>query len=109
MLFLVIIFNTVFDGVIRESHGDPKILDGSKTLMTYFTLPGDNVQQDLEFPLASTLEREMGFVCHHAIHHNKVIKAMARAGETGLSVDDLPAEFGKAPTILVKEAAEEAA
>ena len=32
---------------------------------------------------------------------------MARAGNTGLSVNDLPQDFGKAPTTLVKEAEDE--
>lgn len=104
----IVFIQDVFDGVIRESQGDVNILDGKKPLTAYFTLPkSEKVAEDVEFPLASTLEREMGFVCHHAIHHNKIIKAMARAGETGLKVEDLPQDFGLSPKRLLKKVDEE--
>jgi len=54
-------------------------------------------------------QRELGFTAHHAIHHNKIIKAMARAGQTGLSLDDLPEDFNKSPKRLLKEVEEEKA
>ena len=94
----------IFDGVSTEmsEHPDKCALDGEKRLTANFTLPGVN-EKFVEFPLTSTLEREMGFVCHHAIHHNKVIKAMATAGHTGLKLSDLPEDFGTAPTTLVQE------
>lgn len=95
----------IFDGVSSEisDHPDTCALDGEKRLTANFTLPGVH-EKFVEFPLTSTLEREMGFVCHHAIHHNKVIKAMAMAGHTGLKLTDLPEDFGIAPTTLVQEA-----
>jgi hypothetical protein len=93
----------VFDGVSNLSgriDEDQCSLDGKKTLEAYFTLPLDG-REDIEFPLSSTLERELGFACHHAIHHNNVIRIIAAIGKTGLSMNDLPAGFGRAPSALV--------
>jgi hypothetical protein len=82
-------------------------IDGKKKLEAYFTLPLDG-REDVEFPLSSTLERELGFACHHAIHHNNVIRIIAAAGNTGLGMDDLPAGFGRAPSALVLDTREAA-
>jgi hypothetical protein len=93
----------VFDGVSTicgRIDAEQCSLDGKKTLDAYFTLPLDG-REDIEFPLSSTLERELGFACHHAIHHNNIIRIIAAVGETGLTMDDLPAGFGRAPSALV--------
>jgi len=95
----------IFDGVVAgcEAEGaEEATTDGLKKVTAYFTLPATD-KECVEVPLTSTLEREMGFVCHHAIHHNRLVKAMAAAGQTGLSLDDLPPEFGQAPTTLVQQ------
>jgi hypothetical protein len=93
-----------FDDLIRQAEKegeDACVLDAAKPLTAYHTLPtiGGDVAE--EIPLASTLEREMGFVCHHAIHHCALIKAIAASGKTGLTPEHLPPDFGKAPTTFV--------
>lgn len=93
----------ILDGVSTtcERMGEGKCsLDGKKKLEVYFTLPLDG-REDTEFPLSSTLERELGFACHHAIHHNNIIRIIAAVGKTGLSTDDLPAGFGRTPSALI--------
>lgn len=102
----------VFESVskLEQMEGDLDLLDGDKTLTANFNFPcGKDGKELMEFPLTSTLEREMGFVCHHAIHHNKIIKAMARAGKVGLTMDDIPTDFGRAPIALEKELEDHAA
>lgn len=89
----------IFDGlrVSAEQEGDTLCsTDGARHLTAYFALPGSSVE---EIPLNSTLEREMGFACHHAIHHCALVKAIAAIGRTGLTLDDLPPEFGRAPMV----------
>lgn len=51
-----------------------------------------------EAVLGSTLERELAFAAHHAIHHQAMIAAMAR--EFGLAT---PEGFGKAPSTVIHE------
>lgn len=93
-----------YDDLIRQAEKEGEeacTMDSVKPLTVYHTLPtsrGDVVE---EIPLASTLERELGFVCHHAIHHCALIKAIAASGRTGLTPDHLPSDFGKAPTTFV--------
>ncbi|EQC28444.1 hypothetical protein SDRG_13772 [Saprolegnia diclina VS20] len=50
-----------------------------------------------EVQLASTVEREMAFAVHHAIHHNAMIKTILRANFPSLP---LPDTFGVAPSTL---------
>jgi hypothetical protein len=100
----------IFDGVSKncERMDDEECsLDGKKKLDAYFTLPLDG-REDTEFALSSTLERELGFACHHAIHHNHIIRIIAAVGKTGLSMDDLPAGFGRAPSTLVLDTSDAA-
>ena len=52
-----------------------------------------------EVDLNSTVERELGFVAHHAIHHLAMVKIIAiQTG--GLKVEDLPNDFGRAPSTV---------
>ena len=93
-----------FDDLIRQAEKegeDACILDSAKPLTVYHTLPNGSGDAVGEIPLASTLEREMGFVCHHAIHHCALIKAIAISGKAGLTPDHLPPNFGKMPTTFV--------
>lgn len=93
-----------FDDLIRQADKegvDACKTDSARPLTAYFTLPTGSGDVAEEIPLASTLEREMGFVCHHAIHHCALIKAIALSGKTGLTPNHLPSDFGQAPTTLV--------
>ena len=55
-----------------------------------------------EFQLPSTIERELGFVAHHAIHHMALVKIIA-IHTVGLSPTELPPDFGRAPSTLVHD------
>lgn len=93
-----------FDDLIRQGEKEGHAAcstDSHRPLTAYFTLPTGDVNVAEEIPLASTLERELGFVCHHAIHHCALIKAIANSNTTGLLPKHLPADFGQAPTTFV--------
>jgi hypothetical protein len=94
----------VFDGVLANSDAEGNeqcFTDGARRLTAYFTLPTGTSAEAEELALASTLEREMGFVCHHAIHHCALIRAIVASGSTPLTLEDLPEDFGRPPTTLV--------
>lgn len=94
----------VFDGVCANAEAEGRdqcSMDGNKRLTAYFTLPTGTPAEAEELALSSTLEREMGFVCHHAIHHCALIRAIVASGSTPLTLNDLPDDFGRAPTTLV--------
>lgn len=55
-----------------------------------------------EYHLPSTLGRELGFVCHHAIHHMAMIKLIA-TNHAGLDDSDLSPDFGRAPSTIVHD------
>ena len=59
-----------------------------------FMLSGDD---DTEMPLPSTAARELGFACHHGIHHMAMVKIIALQ-TAQLPASDLPLSFGKAPS-----------
>ena len=61
-----------------------------------FMLSGDD---DTEMPLPSTAARELGFACHHGIHHMAMVKIIA-IQTAKLPESDLPPSFGKAPSTL---------
>mmetsp|Transcript_15796 Transcript_15796/g.24575 ORF Transcript_15796/g.24575 Transcript_15796/m.24575 type:complete len:200 (+) Transcript_15796:210-809(+) len=52
-----------------------------------------------EFGLASTIGRELGFAAHHALHHMAMIR-IAALHSCELSEEDLPADFGRAPSTI---------
>ena len=63
-----------------------------------FMLSGDN---DQEFCIPSTVGRELAFAAHHAIHHLALIKIIATCRHVGqLNDDDLPSDFGRAPSTV---------
>jgi hypothetical protein len=51
----------------------------------------------MEYGLPSTIQRELGFCAHHAIHHMAMIRIIA-LHHVGL--DDLPVDFGRAPSTV---------
>jgi hypothetical protein len=62
----------------------------------FFMLSGD----PMEFQLTSTIQRELGFAVHHAIHHMAMVKIIFH--ETlQLPPELLPLDFGKAPSTIV--------
>lgn len=65
----------------------------------HFMLMSDGI----EVSLPSTIERELGFVAHHAIHHMAMIKLIA-IHHVGLDVSDFPHDFGRAPSTLLFDA-----
>jgi hypothetical protein len=48
------------------------------------------------------VERELGFAAHHAIHHLAMVKIIAET-TLKLTPDELPIDFGKAPSTIVFE------
>lgn len=70
-------------------------------VQAYFQLTGDSGSEQ-EYPLPSTVERELGFAMHHAIHHLAMVKIVAR--ETWMLPDEaFPPNFGKAPSTVLFE------
>jgi len=55
-----------------------------------------------EIPLRSTLERELGFSAHHAVHHMAMAKIIA-LNHLGLHSEALPDDFGRAPSTVHSE------
>ena len=76
--------------------------DGQKVVTASFNLPSGE-RDDIEIPLTSTLEREMGFVCQHTLHHHRLLRAIAFAGNAGLKPEDLPPGFGRPPSSFVND------
>ena len=64
----------------------------------FFMLSGDPT----EFRLPSTIERELGFAVHHAIHHMAMVNIVALQ-TLQLPPDLLPSDFGKAPSTIVHD------
>ena len=66
-------------------------------VQAYFMLDGDS--DSGEYALTSSIGRELGFAAHHAIHHMAMVKLIATE-TVGLTEDDLPNGFGRAPSTL---------
>ena len=62
----------------------------------YFMLAGDS---DQEYALHTSIGRELGFAAHHAIHHLAMVKIIA-IQSCGLTAEELPEGFGKAPSTI---------
>jgi hypothetical protein len=65
----------------------------TQPVQAHFMLSGDGN----EFALPSTIQRELGFCAHHAIHHMAMIRLIA---ENHIGLTDLPADFGRAPSTV---------
>lgn len=93
------LFRHDIDKVLRSSGNDKTMAETADTpVMACFFLSGDS---DDEFLLSSTLERELGFVAHHAIHHLAMVKIIAIDTLRLLPPDGLPDGFGKASSTIV--------
>ena len=69
------------------------------TVLACFLLSGDPTED--EFLLSSTIERELGFVAHHAIHHLAMVKIITMHTLKLLPPGALPEGFGMAPSTIV--------
>lgn len=70
----------------------------NRPMQAFFKLSGDPT----EFKLATTLERELGFGVHHAIHHMAMVKIIA-VQTLGIPPDELASDFGRAPSTVVHD------
>jgi hypothetical protein len=61
-----------------------------------FMLSGDSSH---EYPLPSTVARELGFGVHHAIHHMAMVRVLLLQ-EAWLSEDQIEPTFGRAPSTV---------
>mmetsp|Transcript_2850 Transcript_2850/g.3269 ORF Transcript_2850/g.3269 Transcript_2850/m.3269 type:complete len:94 (+) Transcript_2850:1-282(+) len=68
----------------------------SEMINASFMLSSDNGE---EFNLQSSIGRELGFVAHHAIHHLAMVRIIA-INTLGLDENELPPNFGKAPSTV---------
>lgn len=86
-------------GMQATGNEDSMMILDRKNVNACFMLSGDD---DCEFQLPSSVARELGFAAHHAIHHMALIRVMATCdnGIIGLSPQDLPGDFGRAPSTL---------
>lgn len=79
------------------------IVDGDEVIATatpvtaYFNLAADD---SAEIGLPSTVERELGFCAHHAIHHLAMVRIICLQ-TVGLSEVELPEGFGRAPSTIL--------
>jgi hypothetical protein len=67
-----------------------------KPVQACFLLSGD----PQEFQMTSTVERELGFCAHHAIHHMAMVKIIA-VETLQIPPEALSPDFGKAPSTIV--------
>jgi len=81
--------------VDSPNNAPEEMIHGSRSVMANFMLTGDGVEEEL----TSTIGRELGFAAHHAIHHMALIKIIA-LNHAELTMDDLPADFGRAPSTV---------
>mmetsp|Transcript_14 Transcript_14/g.32 ORF Transcript_14/g.32 Transcript_14/m.32 type:complete len:227 (-) Transcript_14:165-845(-) len=78
---------------------DTKAHYNNNTVLACFMLSGDPIED--EFMLSSTVDRELGFVAHHAIHHLAMVKIITMHTLKFLPPDALPEGFGKAPSTII--------
>ena len=72
--------------------------DANNLVQACFMLSADST----EFHLPSTVEREMGFAAHHAIHHLALVKIIAEQ-TLGIPSESLSSDFGKAPSTIAHD------
>ena len=95
------LFQKEFDALVSSSlvnNKMKKIITNNETVLACFMLSGD--PRENEFLLSSTLERELGFVAHHAIHHMAMVKIITMYTLKFLPPDVLPEGFGMAPSTI---------
>ena len=81
----------------REERLASHIVHGPVHANFYLTADADG--ESSESALPSTVGRELGFAAHHAIHHMAMVKVIA-LHSAGLDEDDLPPDFGRAPSTV---------
>eukprot|EP00934_Nitzschia_sp_Nitz4_P001243 Nitzschia sp. Nitz4//scaffold168_size48592//40660//41271//NITZ4_007056-RA/size48592-processed-gene-0.41-mRNA-1//-1//CDS//3329538339//1243//frame0 len=81
---------------LQTLEGQARVSTATTPVEALFMLSGD----PLEFSLSSTVNRELGFTAHHAIHHMAMVKIIATES-LKLPKDTLPADFGRAPSTIV--------
>ena len=86
---------SVIDNLTKFSSVETPQLENNE-VQAYFMLSGDPT----EFQLPSTVERELGFAAHHAIHHMAMVKIIA-VETLGIPGEDLSPDFGRAPSTIV--------
>lgn len=83
---------------LNEAICDDKLMKtSSQPVRAYFNISADD---DAEIGLASTIERELGFAAHHAIHHMAMVKIIC-LHTLDLTQDELPNGFGRAPSTIL--------
>jgi hypothetical protein len=84
-------------GADEDADGDETSRGVPETpVVAEFMLSGDSAQ---EYPLPSTVARELGFGVHHAIHHMAMVRVLV-LNEGWLSEDQLDPTFGRAPSTV---------
>ena len=82
-----------------DDDDDDNTTKNNNTVLACFMLSGD--PEEDEFMLPSTIERELGFAAHHAIHHLAMVKIITTHTLKLIPSDALPENFGKAPSTIV--------
>ena len=85
-----------YDTTTFTANNDKDAKTISDPIYAFFMLFGNSE----EYKLASTMERELGFAAHHAIHHMAMVKIIAQQ-TLQLPLELLPVDFGKAPSTIV--------
>ena len=86
------VFSDEIDRLVKAKH------ISNTPVVACFLLSGDSTD---EFLLPSTIERELGFCAHHAIHHLAMVKIITL--QTLELLPSLPEGFGMAPSTIVHE------
>eukprot|EP00980_Cylindrotheca_fusiformis_P027842 scaffold22560_cov135-Cylindrotheca_fusiformis.AAC.53 len=87
------IFNAM--SLLQQQEQHQPITD-NREMQAFFMLSGDPT----EFQLSTTLERELGFGVHHAIHHMAMVKIIA-VETLQIPMEELAPDFGRAPSTVV--------
>mmetsp|Transcript_2955 Transcript_2955/g.3459 ORF Transcript_2955/g.3459 Transcript_2955/m.3459 type:complete len:241 (-) Transcript_2955:68-790(-) len=69
----------------------------NKKIYASFMLSSDSNNEEIE--LMSSTGRELGFCAHHGIHHMAMVRVIA-VHTLGLDEEDLPTDFGRAPSTV---------
>ncbi len=86
----------VFNDMKKAKPNNSDVVNNVK-VNAAFMLSSDASDDEME--LESTIERELGFCAHHAIHHMAMVKVIATQ-TLGVREDELPLDFGKAPSTV---------
>lgn len=120
----------LLEGIIRSNENvktndssinDSSMVDSSPVVNANFMLSGDSSKQ---FSLPTTVDRELGFAAHHAIHHMAMVRVIVTASSLHWNTDviwrnastesgcvpslfapllkdgEIPLNFGKAPSTI---------